>query len=354
MAKHYPFKNLAFQGGGVKTLAYQGALTVLEAQGILPQIKRVAGTSAGAVAATLVSFRLSVQETNALFNSIDFADIPTLKSAKDLSWQPHRLIEPQVDRVVSNFDAVRRLVYKFGWYANKTSYQWLQDTIATQCDGNGRSTFGEFRERGFRDLHIVATNLSTKSVETFCASSTPDMAVADALLISQAIPLYFEAIQFDGQQIGAGDYYVDGGILHNFPIHVFDHPPFDASNEWFINSVNWETLGIRTFTPTDCSGAKRPINNLAGYMSHLMEAMIDQQDVMFDYNHTDRWRTINISNHCVSSTQFDIQSHEGGEAYQKLIHSGQEAAQTYLEKYNSPAPNQLAKIKRIMGKLWPL
>ncbi|RMD52561.1 MAG: phospholipase, partial [Candidatus Thermofonsia bacterium] len=33
MAAKYPVKNLAFQGGGVKTLAYQGALKVLEEKG---------------------------------------------------------------------------------------------------------------------------------------------------------------------------------------------------------------------------------------------------------------------------------------------------------------------------------
>ena len=42
------FKNLVFEGGGVKGIAYAGALQVLEQQTIMPDIKRVAGTSAGA------------------------------------------------------------------------------------------------------------------------------------------------------------------------------------------------------------------------------------------------------------------------------------------------------------------
>ena len=41
------FKNLAFEGGGVRGIAYAGALQVLEQNNILPDIRRVAGTSAG-------------------------------------------------------------------------------------------------------------------------------------------------------------------------------------------------------------------------------------------------------------------------------------------------------------------
>ena len=56
----YPFRNLVFQGGGVKASAYHGALRVLEDEEILPQIERVAGASAGAVVAALLSMHLDV------------------------------------------------------------------------------------------------------------------------------------------------------------------------------------------------------------------------------------------------------------------------------------------------------
>ncbi len=43
------FRNLVFEGGGVKGIAYAGAIGVLEDKEILPDIRRVAGTSAGAI-----------------------------------------------------------------------------------------------------------------------------------------------------------------------------------------------------------------------------------------------------------------------------------------------------------------
>jgi NTE family protein len=50
----YNFKNLVFEGGGVKGIAYVGALDVLESKGILNDIERIGGTSAGAINAILV------------------------------------------------------------------------------------------------------------------------------------------------------------------------------------------------------------------------------------------------------------------------------------------------------------
>jgi NTE family protein len=354
MAAKYPFKNLAFQGGGVKTLAYQGALKVLEEKNILPQIERVVGTSAGAFVAMLVAFRLPVDEMIAIFNTLDFSRIPALRSTKDLNWQPPKLLESPVERLVSNWDGVQRLMHRYGWYASERGYTWLQDVIASQCEGNGRATFAEFRQRGFLDLHVVVTNISTRQVEIFSVHTTPDVAVADALLMSQSIPLFFEAVQFNGKEIGSeGHFYGDGGVLNNFPIHVFDQPQYTAHNEWYVNGINWETLGLRLYTPRDCPGSNRPITNLVTYMSNLLEAMVDAQDAVFEHSQADKWRTINISNCCVSLTDFSIRSHPDDERYVKLVNAGREAAETFLANYHSPTPDQLAKIKRLVGQLLP-
>ena len=60
----------------MRGIAYMGALEALEEQGILGNIERVAGSSAGAIAATLASFRLPVPETVEIFNSLDLSLIP--------------------------------------------------------------------------------------------------------------------------------------------------------------------------------------------------------------------------------------------------------------------------------------
>ena len=76
----YPFRNLVFEGGGVKGIAYVGALQVLEAEGITKQITRVGGTSAGAINALLMAADFSVNKTKKVLYEVDFNDF------KDDSW----------------------------------------------------------------------------------------------------------------------------------------------------------------------------------------------------------------------------------------------------------------------------
>lgn len=70
------YRNLVFKSGGVRGIAYMGALEILDEYKIVDNIQRVAGTSVGAIAATLVSFRLSIPETTDLFNSLELSKIP--------------------------------------------------------------------------------------------------------------------------------------------------------------------------------------------------------------------------------------------------------------------------------------
>jgi NTE family protein len=338
MNKKYPFKNLAFQGGGSKTYAYHGALMALEEQGILDQIERVVGTSAGAMLGAIISFRLDMAETMAIYASMDFSKMAgTAVPRQEESFSTvRRLVEPGWNRVVGNVDAVNRLIRKFGWHDNSYAVKWMEGVVADHCGGNGRATFADFRAKGFRDLHVVATNISTHEMAVFCADKTPDVAVVDALLMSQTVPLYFEALQFNGQQFGSGDYYADGGIVNNYPIHIFDEPDFATGNRWFIQGTNWETLGLRLHTPDDCPDGRPAINNIITYVGHMFEALFDAQEVSFYNNRINQQRTINISNCCVSTLDLDVKPVPGNVKYDKMFTTGYETAQAYLTAYQRP------------------
>ena len=56
------FRNLVFEGGGVKGIAYVGAMQVLEQRGLLAPIVRAGGTSAGAINALLYTLGYSIHE----------------------------------------------------------------------------------------------------------------------------------------------------------------------------------------------------------------------------------------------------------------------------------------------------
>ena len=92
----YHFRNLVFEGGGVKGIAYVGALEVLDKEGILKDIKRVAGTSAGALVAVLIGLGYSAKELKDILWSINFQNF------LDSSWG-----------VIRN---TKRFIEDYGWY----------------------------------------------------------------------------------------------------------------------------------------------------------------------------------------------------------------------------------------------
>lgn len=348
MKPKYPFKNLVFQGGGVKTFAYLGALEVLEAYEVLAQIDRTAGASAGAIMAMLVSFRLSAAEIGQLFNQIEFEKLPGLRSARDILGTTSDFLDSHLTPLLANADAINRLFNRFGWYATDYGYQWIQDTIASQCDGNGRATFGDFQKKGFGDLHVAVTDISARASRVFSFQHTPEVAVADALRMSVSIPLFFEAMQFNGLEFGAGNYYADGGVLDNYPLHVFDHPDFQTGSRWHISGVNWETLGCRLYAAGDCTTLipRRPIHSLLDYIEALLETVLEAQVVAFDHNKVDQQRTININDHCVLATDFHVRPGSESTQYHDLVQSGREEAKAYLDGYVFPSHNLWQWAKR--------
>src|SRR5512139_2302240 len=200
----YPFRNLVFEGGGVKGLAYVGALQALQDKGILPKIARVGGTSAGAICALLVGLNYPIERIRETFMNLDF------KKFLDDSWG-----------VVRDSD---RLLNDFGWYKGDFFRAWAADAVAAQT-GNSESTFNDIADmknkKGFRDLYFMGTNLSTRYAEVFSAEHTPRMCIADAVRISMSIPLFFAA-----KRSMRGDVYVDGGALDNYPVKLFDRQKY--------------------------------------------------------------------------------------------------------------------------------
>ena len=343
LAPRFPFKNLVFQGGGVKAYVYHGALRVLDEYDILPQIERVAGTSAGALQATVLSFRLGIEETIDLYKTVDHAKIRSQRNADDDEGRAG-ILASGLKQVQGDLESVNRFLRRYGYYSNSYVKTWLDEAIAAQCDGNGRATFAEFRDRGFRDLYTVAANLTQQRLEVFAADTTPEVAVADAVLMSGSVPFFFEAVRFDGERLGRGDYYMDGGVLSNYPLTIFDDPRFEEASRHFVAGVNWETLGCQMFTPEDRSRRGSEITNIVGYAASVVESLGNMQNVAVEMRTVDSWRSISISNCGVSSLDFDIQPTDSDPRYVELVRSGEQATREYLDNYRLPT-DRLAELK---------
>jgi NTE family protein len=318
--QHGTYRNLVFKGGGVRGIAYIGAMQVLEELGILKNIMRLAGTSAGAIAAMITSFRLSVDDTIKVFNTLDFEKIPQSRAMNS---------NPRFLQIKDN-ESYKRLFEKYGWYSSEYFHTWLEDTIAGFCDGNRRATFEDFQSFGHRDLYIVAANLSRHRSEVFSAKATPKVAVADAVRMSMSIPLFFEALRFDGQAFGNGDYYVDGGVYDNYPVHIFDEQEYSHSSLAYRKGVNWETLGLYLYPEKLLAEDKPDIpKNLFEFVLLTGRNLYDSHDKSSLLNDAiETRRSIEISDCGISAVDFDIEPE--GEKYNKLFKSGQDAARKFF------------------------
>ncbi|XP_046846665.1 uncharacterized protein LOC124440335 isoform X2 [Xenia sp. Carnegie-2017] len=197
--QEFSFENLVFEGGGSKGIAYVGALQVLEEVGILKNIKRFAGASVGAMVASLVAIRVSPEELQQ-FLCQDVGKVLSDHSCGYCSLLPN-------------------LRKGFGWNSGKKLNHWFGEQLKERT-GDSNITFKEVFRLFGTEICIVVTNLNHMSVEYFHPKTTPNVPLRKAVKMSMALPGVYQVVRetFNGQE----DVYVDGGLLCNYPIHVFD------------------------------------------------------------------------------------------------------------------------------------
>lgn len=279
---------VAFQGGGAKGIAHVGAYRALHELRIRRsekveepiRIAGVAGTSAGAIIAALVSARYT---PDAIFNTLRRTHLLT-RLAGGRYRTPSELFTQDGWRRVALVGMLARvwplaaltlltLILGTGfalgrWGSTLPGWltgQWLlglwslialeawpylkglaplTDVRAMIDEALSASPlkkrglprknirFSDLRSAGARPLKIVATNITTKQVTVFSADTTPGVIVADAVCASICIPMLFEPhkVCIDGTDA----YFIDGGPLSNLPLWTFDDDRAVNDNTWTI------------------------------------------------------------------------------------------------------------------------
>jgi NTE family protein len=312
--------DLVFEGGGVKGIALVGAFSVLEEQGF--ETQNVAGTSAGAIVGSLVAAGFSGKELFDLLQETPFS------SFQDEAWE---------DRIPA-LGVPLSVLKDHGIYEGKVFHDWIRARLAEKDIAH----FGDLRVAGETDprwmyrLQVVVSDVTHHQLlllprDAKVLGKDPDaLEVADAVRMSMGIPIFFEpyTLKVAGEEVTL----VDGGMLSNFPVWVFDSE----------GVPDWPTFGLKLVDPEpkEVVPGELPevpiqhsaMKELIRYVLGLVGTMTDAHDKI--YLERDSFvRTITIPNLGVKATEFDLSESTSAALYA----SGQGAASTFLQTWDFDA-----------------
>lgn len=312
--------DLVLEGGGVKGVALAGAVVGLAGAGY--EFRRVAGTSAGAVAGAIVAALSAAGEPVARLEEVLKAvDLHRFRDTAGVG----RL--PVVGRALA-------LLAHDGLYEGRYLEQFLRGALGEL----GVRTFGDLRwddpgsslppGRSYR-LVVTVSDLSRRRLARLpwdlasYGADPDDYPVARAVRASAAIPFFFRPVV---QRTPQGDAtWVDGGLLSNFPVGLFDRTDSAAPR--------WPTFGVRLTTPPGTPPATHPVHGPLGVGLAALDTLLTDQDAAYVEDPCTVDRTVFVPTAGVSAVDFDLDRATSD----RLYDAGTQAAARFLSRWDWPA-----------------
>lgn len=289
-----------FAGGGVKALAFAGALEALMSKGI--EFERVAGTSAGALTAAFIKAGFTSGDIQTLFRDV----------------QMKNFLDPRPIGAVFPFLRWIYVYRRMGVYKGDAFENWLAETLAQK----GVKTFNDLPEGS---LKIVTSDISNGTFMVVpddlprYGLSERTFSVARAVRMSCSLPFFFEPVTLKNSE-GEKSLIVDGGVLSNFPIWLFMRKGQTKRKR--------PVLGLK-LSPEYSDLPARNITNGLSYLHAIFDTMRTAHDQRYISKvHAENIIFIPVKG--VTSTSFDMSEAERNE----LIKLGRETALSFLSDWS--------------------
>jgi NTE family protein len=352
-----------FQGGGPKGIAFVGALNQLQQvfaaqKYAFTEIRRVAGTSAGAITAMMLAVGYTPEEIR---QELDQMDLNLFVENVDVDIFKKTMQSSNIINILKSFFEWRRVVNlntqaSFRKRLNpfpltrmfNTPYlcsgdkflEWAEDVIVRKT-GMRNLTFGELhrlaeRDERYKELFVVATQLSDEpNLVVFNSEdeTMKDILVADIIRASMSIPFVFKPFQIriknrEGQLVPESNHqYVDGGLIKNFPLDLFDKRGYQRTyyqdERQNFPVFNEETLGFSLVAPSQ-ERVEQELATIGDLSVALGKVFYDAESLLAKLRGNDQYRTIYIDSADVSTLDFNLTLVQK----QTLIANGERAVQT--------------------------
>lgn len=290
-----------FQGGGMKAIGLVGAVCRLEKEGIRWQ--RVAGTSAGAIIASLIAVGYTSKELEEIMYNLDFSTFKIKEPIKKI---------PGIGNMLS-------LLINKGIFKTDYPEKYLRKLYKKK----GKTKFKDISINGKSKLKIIASDVTNKKLLILpddikeYGIEPMELDIAKAVVMSMSIPFFFSPtiIKHNGKK----SYIVDGGLTSNYPIWIFD-----------VNGIpRWPTIGFKLKETEKNKILCKRKNSLLCYTSDVIDTLLECYDDRF-FNEGDKIRTINIPTLGIKTTQFEISN----KYKQELFNEGYTKANEFLDTWN--------------------
>lgn len=257
-------ENYVFKGGGPKGIAYAGVIRYMWEKGILPLVKRYAGTSAGSFPVILLSIATPPGEIIDLVkttNILDYLDPPGNKnnlidlfnskvdgvgSALKTIWNLLKSIRSTKEILLKPLETLKKLYNLTGICEGEAFRKWAEERVK-KMTGIDYCTYGELRRaidiegKPYKHFSIFGTRLQDekdKSCSVKFSTEDPEcdnIIISDTWRISMSIPGVFRPHVIHAKENGKRvakphlGQFVDGGMLNNLPMETFDYKGYKAS-----------------------------------------------------------------------------------------------------------------------------
>jgi NTE family protein len=289
-----------FEGGGVRGIGFVGAICCLEENNY--QWQRLAGTSAGSIIAALLSVGYTGKELNKIISTMDY----------------NRFLDKGGVQKVPLLGKPLGLIKGKGMYQGNYIEQWMQGLLKAK----GKTKFKDVMVNGESRLKIIASDI-TKGEILILPDDLPkygidpmEFEIAKAVRMSISIPLYFNPIKFEYRE--GISYIVDGGILSNFPVWIFD----------VDKTPRWPTFGFKLID-AGVSNTAMGKTDLLSFVLDIFDTMIDEDESIY-MRDKDSIRTVSIPTLGVGAIEFDISK----ESSLRLYESGYESGNKFLKQWD--------------------
>jgi NTE family protein len=355
--------DVVFEGGGAKGSAFVGALTALKSAG--HSTRRLIGTSAGAITATLLAAGYSADEMLAAVNEklndkprfATFMDHPRGKDFDDAqraasdtmrvlqtvhlpAMADHLLLNVLLDTPL--YPTLFSIVECGGVFAGNAFLAWLTEKLAAKGI-NGTDTFATFFDRKGVDLSVVASDTTEMEMLVLNQRTAPNVPIAWAVRMSMSIPLIWREVVWQDswglyrERKKTGNIIVDGGVLSNFPIRLIDQavPEImgntDPSAALNLGLLLDEELAVPGITP-----APPPLplqeSRVVQRLSRLMDTMMGAQDNDEIRRYASEVCRLPVKGY--GTTEFDMPD----EKLKALVDAGRNAVTAHLMSRDLAAP----------------